>query len=79
MPDRPLTVNDAAARAGVSRRTIYLWIKAGKVPYRRTAGGGIRIEAESLFRSSPIVEARRAALPPFPIGPLLDPRDRERL
>jgi len=74
-----LTVNEAAARAGVSRRTIYNWIRKGQLPYKRTAGGGIRIDGESLFRSSPIVEARRAALPPFPIGPLLDPKYWKRL
>ena len=36
---------------GVSRRTIYNWISAGKVEYVRTAGGSIRIFADSLWRS----------------------------
>lgn len=35
---------------GVSRRTIYNWIAAGKVEYVRTAGGAIRIFADSLWR-----------------------------
>jgi excisionase family DNA binding protein len=37
---------------GVSRRTIYNWISAGKVEYIRTAGGSIRIFADTLWRSS---------------------------
>jgi excisionase family DNA binding protein len=37
---------------GVSRRTIYNWISAGKVEYVRTAGGSIRIFADSLWRPS---------------------------
>jgi excisionase family DNA binding protein len=37
---------------GVSRRTIYNWISAGKVEYVRTAGGSIRIFADTLWRSS---------------------------
>lgn len=78
MIERMLTVNAAAAAAGVTRHTIYNWLKAGKVRHRRTAGGGIRIDAESLYQS-PLIEARRSALPPFPIGPLLDPADRDRL
>src|SRR4029077_7895236 len=35
---------------GVSRRTIYNWIAAGKVEYVRTAGGSIRIFTDSLWR-----------------------------
>lgn len=35
---------------GVSRRTIYNWISAGKVEYVRTAGGSIRIFADTLWR-----------------------------
>jgi excisionase family DNA binding protein len=37
---------------GVSRRTIYNWISAGKVEYVRTAGGAIRIFADSLWRDA---------------------------
>jgi excisionase family DNA binding protein len=35
---------------GVSRRTIYNWIAAGKVEYVRTAGGSIRIFVDTLWR-----------------------------
>ncbi len=35
---------------GVSRRTIYNWISAGKVEYVRTAGGSIRIFVDTLWR-----------------------------
>ena len=35
---------------GVSRRTIYNWIAGGKVQYVRTAGGSVRIFADTLWR-----------------------------
>lgn len=46
------TVNilQACAVAGVSRRTIYNWLKAGNLEYVRTAGGSVRIYSDSLFR-----------------------------
>ncbi|MGH9173081.1 MAG: helix-turn-helix domain-containing protein [Vicinamibacterales bacterium] len=40
----------ACEMVGVSRRTIYNWIAAGKVEYVRTAGGSIRIFTDSLWR-----------------------------
>jgi len=36
---------------GVSRRTIYNWMAGGKIEYVRTAGGSVRIFADSLWRS----------------------------
>ena len=42
----------ACEAVGVSRRTIYNWISAGKVEYIRTAGGSIRIFADSLWRDA---------------------------
>ena len=36
---------------GVSRRTIYNWMAGGKVEYVRTAGGSVRIFADSLWRT----------------------------
>ncbi len=41
----------ACEAVGVSRRTIYNWIAAGKVEYVRTAGGSIRIFADTLWRN----------------------------
>ena len=35
---------------GVSRRTIYNWMAAGKVEYVRTAGGAVRILEDTLWR-----------------------------
>jgi excisionase family DNA binding protein len=35
---------------GVSRRTIYNWLSAGKIEYVRTAGGSVRIFADTLWR-----------------------------
>ena len=42
----------ACEAVGVSRRTIYNWISAGKVEYVRTAGGSIRIFADTLWRDA---------------------------
>ena len=42
----------ACEAVGVSRRTIYNWISAGKVEFVRTAGGSIRIFADSLWRDA---------------------------
>ncbi len=40
----------AADLVGVSRRTIYNWLASGKLEYVRTAGGSVRIFADSLWR-----------------------------
>ncbi len=40
----------AAEIVGVSRRTIYNWLASGKLEYVRTAGGSVRIFADSLWR-----------------------------
>lgn len=45
-----LSIMQAAESVGVSRRTIYNWLKAGKLEYIRTAGGSIRIFADTLWR-----------------------------
>jgi excisionase family DNA binding protein len=39
----------ASRIVGVSRRTIYNWIEAGKVRTRRTAGGTLRVLEASLW------------------------------
>lgn len=50
-PDRVLvTIEQAREIVGVSRRTIYNWMSAGKVEWIRTAGGLPRIYADSLFQ-----------------------------
>ena len=56
-----LTIMKACEVVGVSRRTIYNWIAAGKVEYVRTAGGSIRIFADSLWRE-PAADAAAGAL-----------------
>jgi excisionase family DNA binding protein len=40
----------ACELVGVSRRTIYNWLSAGKIQYVRTAGGSVRIFVDSLWR-----------------------------
>jgi excisionase family DNA binding protein len=51
MPDRKtVSIPRACELVGVSRRTIYNWISGGKVEYVRTAGGSVRIFADTLWR-----------------------------
>ena len=50
MDRQTLSIMQACTVVGVSRRTIYNWISAGKVEYMRTAGGSIRIFADTLWR-----------------------------
>lgn len=47
-----VSIQEAQARVGVSRRTIYNWIAAGKLEFVRTAGGSVRIVTSSLWRSA---------------------------
>lgn len=59
MTDRPTVfIQDAAKIAQVSRRTIYYWLKAGKLDYIRTAGGSVRIYRDSLFTKAERRDAR---------------------
>jgi len=51
MDRQTLSIMKASELVGVSRRTIYNWIASGKVEYVRTAGGSVRIFADSLWRS----------------------------
>lgn len=57
MDRETLSIMKACEVVGVSRRTIYNWISAGKVEYVRTAGGAIRIFADSLWRDPAGVRA----------------------
>ncbi len=43
-------IQEAMELAGVSRRTIYNWLRDNKVEYVRTAGGCVRIFTDSLFK-----------------------------
>jgi excisionase family DNA binding protein len=52
MERQTLSIMKACETVGVSRRTIYNWIAAGKVEYVRTAGGSIRIFADTLWRDA---------------------------
>ena len=39
--------------AGIKRSTLYLWVQLGKVQVTRTAGGQLRIYADTLFQRDP--------------------------
>ena len=49
--DRPrVNIVSACLIAGVSRATLYRWIALGKVECVRTAGGALRIYADTLLK-----------------------------
>ncbi len=50
MERQTVSIMKAFEMVGVSRRTIYNWIAAGKVEYVRTAGGSVRIFVDTLWR-----------------------------
>jgi excisionase family DNA binding protein len=56
---KAISIAQACQSVGVSRRTIYNWMAAGKVEYVRTAGGAVRIFEDTLWRTpqSPTVGA----------------------
>lgn len=47
---RPLTTTEAAARLGVSQRSIIRWADSGRLPSWRTPGGQRRIDPADLDR-----------------------------
>lgn len=47
---RTVSVVKACELVGVCRRTIYYWMEEGKIEYIRTAGGSVRIFADTLWR-----------------------------
>lgn len=51
MERRAISITQACESVGVSRRTIYNWMAAGKVQYVRTAGGAVRIFEDTLWRT----------------------------
>jgi excisionase family DNA binding protein len=54
---KAVSIMKACELVGVSRRTIYNWIAAGKVEYVRTAGGSIRLFVDSLWREPAVAES----------------------
>jgi excisionase family DNA binding protein len=79
-PRRRVNVTQAMAIAGVSRRTIYGWVAANKVEHTRTAGGHLRIYADTLLKEPTTARRRIPPAPsadepllPFPEGPLVPP------
>lgn len=63
---KTLSILQACQHVGVSRRTIYNWINSGKVEYVRTAGGSVRIFADSLWRKPEAAEAAVVDAPEQP-------------
>lgn len=63
---KTVSIPRACELVGVSRRTIYNWMAGGKVEYVRTAGGSVRIFADTLWRegadgATPWIERRPGA------------------
>lgn len=73
-------VKRACQIAGVCRRTLYNWMKAGKVEYLVTAGHSRRVFIDTLLRDGNVtVRQALAPLKPFPQGPLVPPLLRSRM
>jgi excisionase family DNA binding protein len=66
---KTLSIMQSCELVGVSRRTIYNWIAGGKVQYVRTAGGAVRIFADSLWRDPNNSGVGANWTPPPPHGP----------
>jgi excisionase family DNA binding protein len=47
---KTVSITKACELVCVSRRTIYNWLSSGKLEYVRTAGGAVRIFADTLWR-----------------------------
>lgn len=47
---RLVNIAQACAIVGVSRRTIYHWLQRGRLEYRRTVSGSLRIYEDTLWR-----------------------------
>jgi excisionase family DNA binding protein len=65
MDRQTVSIMQACALVGVTRRSIYNWLKAGKLDYKRTAGGSIRIYVDSLWRepqpATPVIQTETPA------------------
>ena len=63
--ERPtVSILQACAQVGVSRRTIYNWMASGKIQYVRTAGGAVRIFSDTLWRSPGVADPPTASATP---------------
>jgi excisionase family DNA binding protein len=60
---KTISIMKACELVGVSRRTIYNWLSAGKVEYIRTAGGSVRIFVDTLWRDPNRTAATAGAWP----------------
>ena len=62
---KTVSIMRAADLLGVSRRTIYNWIAAGRVNYCRTPGGAIRLFEDELLvlQERPARASEQAASP----------------
>lgn len=65
---KTVSIPRACELVGVSRRTIYNWIAAGKIQYVRTAGGSVRIFADTLWREPEASLENHAELPQLSRG-----------
>jgi excisionase family DNA binding protein len=60
-----ITIKEATALAGVSRRTVYNWLQNGRLDFVRTAGGSVRIVTASLFREGNVTVVAEPAPEPL--------------
>lgn len=70
--DELLSVNEAADVVGVTRQTIYNWIRKGHLACKKTAGGRYRIPAGQLFREPGAPVARESGVEKPDAYPVID-------
>ena len=63
MVGRSLLIDDAAVLLGVSRRTVYYWIRSGRLQTVRTRGGSQRVLLQSIARALDEGLRQRLGLP----------------
>jgi DNA-binding transcriptional MerR regulator len=57
-----LTMDQLAAKTGMSRRTIYGWVRAGLLPRPASSGRGVRYDDAFVERTTTIQRLRREGL-----------------
>jgi excisionase family DNA binding protein len=62
---KTISIMKACELVGVSRRTIYNWLSAGKIEYVRTAGGSVRIFVDTLWRDPNSADRTAAVQAPW--------------
>ncbi len=73
MLGRSVLIEDAAVLLGVSRRTVYYWIRDGRLETVRTHGGSQRVLMQSIARALDLHVRQRLGMQQQPACPAVNP------